>query len=144
MRFSKIAGLRKSLIQPVKIPNGAQRLDHRLDCCSEAHWFVLRGLVASVSRNSYGPPSRGGRLRSMSSHALSWSRYSLPLYLETAMDHLHVVGMLRSMSSHALSWSQIKFLCCTVCLEESPLPNMIIKHTSFKSSLKSHLFKLSY
>ena len=60
MRFSKIAGLRKSLIQPVKIPNGAQRLDHRLHCCSDAHWFVLRGLVASVSRITYGPPSRGG------------------------------------------------------------------------------------
>ena len=61
MRFSQIAGLRKSLIQPVKIPNGAQRLDHRLDCCSDAHWFVLRGLVAAaVSKNSYGPSWRGG------------------------------------------------------------------------------------
>ena len=113
MRFSQIAGLRKSLIQPVKIPNGAQRLDHRLDCCSDAHWFVLRGLVSAVSRNSYRLPSRGGEADICVS-----SRTSL------VRDLLIIL--------HRLS--------ATVSLAKSDHQTL----TSFKSSLKSHLFKLSY
>ena len=41
-------------------------------------------------------------------------------------------------------WSEIIFLCCTICWEQSPLQSRSSSTlTSFKSSLKSHLLKLS-
>ena len=43
---------------------------------------------------------------------------------------------LSSLCVHALAWSEILFLCCTVCLEQSPLQSKVIKHT--------HIFQIIF
>ena len=61
----------------------------------------------------------------------SWKFTNQP----TSYAVLLILPFLSFLCVAALVWSEIFFLCCTVCLEHSPLQSLIIKHT--------HIFQIS-